>query len=144
MPWQASRAGPPGRSTGDPTGCLSEPLGETESVCWFKSLVPLVHIDTLLLRQLVELSLFLPLIFLSPLSSLSPPSPMLDSVHQKQCNSDQLAEDFQVAFRGCELADVAFIVGDSHTPLYAVKAILACRSRSALSSLYETSTYFTR
>ena len=55
---------------------------------------------------------------------------MLDSVHQKHCNSDQLAEDFQVAFRGCELADVAFIVGDSHTPLYAVKAILACRSRS--------------
>lgn len=55
---------------------------------------------------------------------------MLDSVHQKHGNSDQLAEDFQVAFRGCELADVAFIVGDTHMPLYAVKAILACRSRS--------------
>lgn len=66
-----------------------------------------------------------------PLPTLSrPPSPMLDSVHQKHCNSEQLAEDFQVAFRGCELADVAFIVGDSHMPLYAVKAILACRSRS--------------
>lgn len=64
------------------------------------------------------------------LSLSSPPSPMLDSVHQKHGNSDQLAEDFQVAFRGCELADVAFIVGDSHMPLYAVKAILACRSRS--------------
>lgn len=64
------------------------------------------------------------------LSLLSPPSPMLDSVHQKHGNSDQLAEDFQVAFRGCELADVAFIVGDTHMPLYAVKAILACRSRS--------------
>lgn len=66
---------------------------------------------------------------LSP-SLSSSPSPMLDSVHQKHINSDQLAEDFQVAFRGCELADVAFIVGDSHMPLYAVKAILACRSRS--------------
>jgi hypothetical protein len=64
-----------------------------------------------------------------PVGATRPPSPMLDSVHQKHCNSDQLAEDFQVAFRGCELADVAFIVGDSHTPLYAVKAILACRSR---------------
>lgn len=61
---------------------------------------------------------------------------MLDSVHQKHGNSDQLAEDFQVAFRGCELADVAFIVGDSHMPLYAVKAILACRSRSVETHKY--------
>ena len=59
----------------------------------------------------------------------SPASPMMDSVHQKHSNSDQLAEDFQLAFRGCELADVVFIVGEERMPLYAVKAILACRSR---------------
>ena len=74
-------------------------------------------------------SLFLSLPPSLPPSYSSATSPMLDSVHQKHTNSDQLAEDFQVAFRGCELADVMFIVGDDHIPLYAVKAILACRSR---------------
>ena len=60
-----------------------------------------------------------------------PPSPLLDSVREKYSNPDRLAEDFTVAFQGCELADVVFIVGEDRIPLYAVKALLACRSRSA-------------
>jgi len=34
-----------------------------------------------------------------------------------------------MAFQGCELADIVFIVGEDRIPLYGVKAILACRSR---------------
>lgn len=54
----------------------------------------------------------------------------MDSIHEKYVNTDKLAEDFSVALRGCELADVMFIVGEDRIPLYGVKAILACRSRS--------------
>ena len=93
--------------------------------------VPLVHAVPYTYKEMRENLIFSRSSCLSLSPPLSrPPSPMLDSVHHKHCNSDQLAEDFQVAFRGCELADVAFIVGDSHIPHYAVKAILACRSRS--------------
>ena len=58
-----------------------------------------------------------------------PPSPPLDSVQEKYVNTSKLADDFSVALRGCELADVMFLVGEEKTPLYGVKAILACRSR---------------
>ena len=58
-----------------------------------------------------------------------PPSPMMDSVREKFTNNSKLAEDFSVALRGCELADVIFIVGVDRVALYGVKAILACRSR---------------
>ena len=57
------------------------------------------------------------------------PSPPMDPVREKYVNTDKLAEDFSVALRGCELADVMFIVGEDRIPLYGVKAILACRSR---------------
>ncbi len=88
-----------------------------------------------------------------PIGASRPPSPLMDSVREKYSNNDRLAEDFQLAFRGCELADVVFIVGEfpsvlvvcvvlaspsvlpsgeDRVPLYAVKAILACRSRSVL------------
>ena len=58
-----------------------------------------------------------------------PPSPPVDLIHEKYVNTDKLAEDFSIALRGCELADVMFIVGEDRIPLYGVKAILACRSR---------------
>lgn len=54
---------------------------------------------------------------------------MMDSVQEKYVNTEKLAEDFSIALRGCELADVMFIVGEDRIPLYGVKAILACRSR---------------
>ena len=40
-----------------------------------------------------------------------PPTPMMDSVREKFSNNEKLAEDFSIGFRGCELADVVFIVG---------------------------------
>ena len=58
-----------------------------------------------------------------------PPSPPVDTVHEKYVNTSKLADDFSIALRGCELADVMFIVGEDRIPLYGVKAILACRSR---------------
>ena len=57
------------------------------------------------------------------------PSPLMDAVREKYTNSDKLAEDFSVALRGCELADVMFVVGEDKKLVYGVKAILACRSR---------------
>ena len=57
------------------------------------------------------------------------PSPLMDAVREKYTNSDKLAEDFSVALRGCELADVMFVVGEEKKLVYGVKAILACRSR---------------
>lgn len=53
----------------------------------------------------------------------------MDTVQEKYTNTTKLANDFAVALRGCELADVMFIVGEDRIPLYGVKAILACRSR---------------
>lgn len=67
--------------------------------------------------------------------SFRPPSPPLDVVQEKYVNTSKLADDFSIALRGCELADVMFIVGEDRTPLYGVKAILACRSRYACSIL---------
>lgn len=46
-----------------------------------------------------------------PIGASRPPSPLMDSVREKYSNTDRLAEDFQLAFRGCELADVVFLVG---------------------------------
>jgi hypothetical protein len=57
------------------------------------------------------------------------PSPLMDAVREKYTNSDKLAEDFSVALRGIELADVMFVVGEEKKLVYGVKAILACRSR---------------
>ena len=57
------------------------------------------------------------------------PSPLMDAVREKYSNNDKLSEDFSVAFRGCELADVMFVVGEDRKLVYGVKAILACRSR---------------
>lgn len=56
-------------------------------------------------------------------------SPLMDAVREKYTNNDKLAEDFSVALRGCELADVMFVVGEEKKLCYGVKAILACRSR---------------
>ena len=53
----------------------------------------------------------------------------MDAVREKYTNNDKLAEDFSVALRGCELADVMFVVGEEKKLCYGVKAILACRSR---------------
>lgn len=53
----------------------------------------------------------------------------MDAVRDKYSNNDKLSEDFSVAFRGCELADVMFVVGEDRKLVYGVKAILACRSR---------------
>lgn len=64
-----------------------------------------------------------------PIGASRPPSPLVDPVREKFSNSASLTNDFKHSFRGCELADVVFIVGEDHIPLYAVKAILACRSR---------------
>lgn len=64
-----------------------------------------------------------------PLSGYRSPSPLLDTVREKFTNHERLVEDFAVAFRDYELADVVFIVGEDRIPLYGVKAILACRSR---------------
>ncbi len=50
-------------------------------------------------------------------------------MQEKYVNTSKLADDFSIALRGCELADVMFLVGEDRTPLYGVKAILACRSR---------------
>ena len=61
-----------------------------------------------------------------------PPSPIMDSVREKYVNHDKLAEDFSVSLRGPDLADVLFLVGERKVPLYGVKAILACRSRSVV------------
>ena len=47
-----------------------------------------------------------------PIGASRPPSPLMDSVREKYYNSERLAEDFQLAFQGCELADVVFIVGE--------------------------------
>lgn len=58
-----------------------------------------------------------------------PPSPPVDNIQEKYVNTSKLAEDFSIALRGCELADVIFLVGEERIPLYGVKAILACRSR---------------
>lgn len=58
-----------------------------------------------------------------------PPSPPVDPINQRYINMGKLAEDFSIALRGCELADVMFIVGEDRIPLYGVKAVLACRSR---------------
>lgn len=68
-------------------------------------------------------------------SPLRPPSPPMDTVQEKYVNTLKLAEDFSIALRGCELADVMFIVGEDRIPLYGVKAILACRSRYVYSCL---------
>lgn len=59
----------------------------------------------------------------------------MDTVQEKYVNTLKLAEDFSIALRGCELADVMFIVGEDRIPLYGVKAILACRSRYVYSCL---------
>lgn len=58
-----------------------------------------------------------------------PPSPPVDNIQDKYVNTSKLADDFSIALRGCELADVMFIVGEDRIPLYGVKAILACRWR---------------
>lgn len=65
----------------------------------------------------------------SLIHSFRPPSPPLDAVQEKYVNTSKLADDFSIALRGCELADVMFLVGEEKTPLYGVKAVLACRSR---------------
>lgn len=65
-------------------------------------------------------------ILILPFRPLSPP---MDTVQEKYINTSKLAHDFSIALRGCELADVMFIVGEDRIPLYGVKAILACRSR---------------
>ena len=64
-----------------------------------------------------------------PLGAHRPPSPLIDGAKQKYENSDKLAGDFQRNLRCADLADVVFYVGQSMTPVYGVKAILACRSK---------------
>ena len=61
--------------------------------------------------------------------AIRPPSPPVDNIQEKYVNTSKLTEDFSIALRGCELADVIFLVGEERIPLYGVKAILACRSR---------------
>ena len=64
-----------------------------------------------------------------PLGASRPCTPLIDGAKQQYENSAKLAEDFQQNLRCADLADVVFYVGQSMSPVFGVKAILACRSQ---------------
>lgn len=72
-----------------------------------------------------------------PIGAHRPPSPLIDGSKQKYENHGKLARDFQRNLRCADLADVVFYVGQSMTPVYGVKAILACRSKVFRSMFFE-------
>ncbi|KAM7315517.1 uncharacterized protein ISCGN_005300 [Ixodes scapularis] len=80
-----------------------------------------------------------------PIGHMRPSSPLLDSVRDPFEGYDQLARDFAKMFQSTrQLCDVVFNVGQGKekTKVYAVRAILAVRSRVFLEMLYGFSTGF--